>query len=575
MTSAGAVGSTRVGVLGEMTRRLGEVRGRIATMVAALLLIATLLPGTNWTLAPLDPAFASGGYALISVGRGAAEAVADEARALGADDVASLDAIDVVSARVTSSALDGLRRDARVAFIASDAVVTAASDEKHFEKPKGKPSAGNEAIGARQAWGTATGRGVVVALMDTGIADHPDLAGSVVARVDFVNDGATSLDPGGHGTFLAGLVAAHGRTFSGVAPDAKLISLRVLDAQGRGTMHSVLAAFDWVLHNRAAYRVKVLNLSFGAPQTTTYHRTLLARVHERRRRARSASARDLHADRGKGRARGGRPAHRRDTDARPRRSRCTRRAAGACERRTHPFARPGDDAEGDRRARRERDDLGRDQLGKRELGERELECSELGGDRMGERVVGHRVVGRLRGGPMTGNGRINLYVGTVAAAGLVGLVASSRLESLREIDPLMLAVLVLLAVVAQRVPVFLFRSSAISVSFAAVIAAYVLYGTGAAVWVSLAQAVVNSVTPRRKPLRKMAFNFGSFAVSAYLAGEIYRLSGGSTPPTAIAPTLIGVGISAAAYFIVNTSLTAAAIAMSEAQSVLAVWRTND
>src|SRR5438132_1512199 len=280
MTSAGAVGSTRVGVLGEMTRRLGEVRGRIATMVAALLLIATLLPGTNWTLAPLDPAFASGGYALISVGRGAAEAVADEARALGADDVASLDAIAVVSARVTSSALDGLRRDARVAFIASDAVVTAASDEKHFEKPKGKPSAGNEAIGARQAWGTATGRGVVVALMDTGIADHPDLAGSVVARVDFVNDGATSLDPGGHGTFLAGLVAAHGRTFSGVAPDAKLISLRVLDAQGRGTMHSVLAAFDWVLHNRAAYRVKVLNLSFGAPQTTTYHRTLLAGVVE-------------------------------------------------------------------------------------------------------------------------------------------------------------------------------------------------------------------------------------------------------------------------------------------------------
>ena len=45
-------------------------------------------------------------------------------------------------------------------------------------------------------------------------------------------------------------------------------------------MHSVLAAFDWVLHNRAAYHVKVLNLSFGAPQTTTYHRTLLAGVVE-------------------------------------------------------------------------------------------------------------------------------------------------------------------------------------------------------------------------------------------------------------------------------------------------------
>ena len=193
---------------------------------------------------------------------------------------------------------------------------------------------------------------------------------------------------------------------------------------------------------------------------------------------------------------------------------------------------------------------------------------------MGERVVGHRVVGRLRGDPMTGNGRINLYVGTVAAAGLVGLVASSRLESLRAIDPLMLAVLVLLAVVAQRVPVFLFRSSAISVSFAAVIAAYVLYGTGAAVWVSLAQAVVNSVTPRRKPLRKMAFNFGSFAVSAYVAGELYRLTGGLTPPGAIAQTIASVAVSSGAYFLVNTTLTAMAIALSEGQSVLAVWRTN-
>jgi serine protease AprX len=269
-----------LGDVGDVRVRLGEVRGRIAAMAATVLLVANLVPGTNWTLAPIDPALASGGYALISVGRGAAGAIAEEARGLGASDVAALGSIGVVTARFTPSALDGLRRDRRVAFIASDEIVTAASDDRHFERPDGKPSVGNEAIQARQAWSTATGRGVVVAVMDTGIADHPDLEGSVIARFDFVNDGATSLDPGGHGTFVAGLIAAHGRTFSGVAPDAKLISLRVLDAQGRGTMHSVLAAFDWVLHNRAGYQVKVLNLSFGAPQTTTYNRTLLAGVVE-------------------------------------------------------------------------------------------------------------------------------------------------------------------------------------------------------------------------------------------------------------------------------------------------------
>jgi hypothetical protein len=172
------------------------------------------------------------------------------------------------------------------------------------------------------------------------------------------------------------------------------------------------------------------------------------------------------------------------------------------------------------------------------------------------------------------SGRIDLYVGTVTFAGLIALMAASSTQRTDTLDAIMLAVLVALACVAQRLPVFLFRSSAISVSFAAVIAAYVLYGTGAAVWVSLAQALVNSITPRRKPLRKAAFNFGSFALAAFAAGELYHLTGGSTPPTAIAPTLVAVGISAAGYFLVNTALTAIAIAMSEGQNVVAVWRTN-
>src|SRR3989442_3320197 len=164
---------------------------------------------------------------------------------------------------------------------------------------------------------------------------------------------------------------------------------------------------------------------------------------------------------------------------------------------------------------------------------------------MGERVMGERYLGKRYVGGTFVRGRIDLYVGTVAFAGLIALMAASSTQRTDALDPIMLAVLVALACVAQRVPVFLFRSSAISVSFAAVIAAYVLYGTGAAVWVSLAQALVNSVTPRRKPLRKAAFNFGSFALSAFAAGELYGLTGGMTPPGAIAPTLVSVAISAA------------------------------
>ncbi|MDQ2951988.1 MAG: hypothetical protein M3R54_06965, partial [Chloroflexota bacterium] len=79
------------------------------------------------------------------------------------------------------------------------------------------------------------------------------------------------------------------------------------------------------------------------------------------------------------------------------------------------------------------------------------------------------------------------YVVVVAALGAASVVGGSRELRFEAIDPLMLAILVTLAAVTQRMPVLLFRSSAISVSFASVIASYVLYGTGVGVFVSLVQ----------------------------------------------------------------------------------------
>jgi serine protease AprX len=243
--------------------------------VFALALVFTALPGTNWT-APTDPGLVAGDYALVQVAHGAANAVAAKATAAGATDVAALDTIDVVTARLSADALRALQRDPRVAFLGADAIVTAAGGGVKYEKPTSKPITWVDAINAKKAWALSTGRGVTVALMDTGVAEHPDLAGSVLARVDFVQDGETQLDPSGHGTFVAGLIAAHGTTFKGVAPDSKLVSLRVLDRNGTGSMHAVLAAFDWLLRNRATYGIRVLNLSFGAPQTGSYQTSLLA-----------------------------------------------------------------------------------------------------------------------------------------------------------------------------------------------------------------------------------------------------------------------------------------------------------
>ena len=169
-------------------------------------------------------------------------------------------------------------------------------------------------------------------------------------------------------------------------------------------------------------------------------------------------------------------------------------------------------------------------------------------------------------------GATRTYVLTVALVGLVCVAQAARTASFGAVDPLMFVILVLLAAVTQRMPVFLFRSSAISVSFASVIASYVLYGTGVAVFVSLFQAGVNAFTPTRKPVVKAAFNAGSLATSAFVGGEIFALLAPERGD--ILSTCLAVAASALGYFLVNTSLTAGVIALSERQGFLQVWRSN-
>ena len=145
--------------------------------------------------------------------------------------------------------------------------------------------AGILAVNAPQAWSTlgVSGNGVGVAVIDSGVADHPDLAGRVVARVDFTGEQSTG-DPGGHGTHVAGLIAGNGTasngTWTGVAPQANIVSVRVIDANGHATLSTIFAGMQWVLANRSTYNIKVVNLSFGGTPTSGYQNDLLASAAE-------------------------------------------------------------------------------------------------------------------------------------------------------------------------------------------------------------------------------------------------------------------------------------------------------
>ena len=132
-----------------------------------------------------------------------------------------------------------------------------------------------------------TGAGVGVAVIDSGIAAwHDDLTkGSasgtfpygnqrVAKFVDFVNHQLLPYDDNGHGTHVAGTIAGNGydsnREKSGIAPDANLVSLKVLDANGLGTISNIIAALNWVAVNQATYNIRVVNLSVGARVNESY-----------------------------------------------------------------------------------------------------------------------------------------------------------------------------------------------------------------------------------------------------------------------------------------------------------------
>jgi len=167
-----------------------------------------------------------------------------------------------------------------------------------------------------------------------------------------------------------------------------------------------------------------------------------------------------------------------------------------------------------------------------------------------------------------------LYIGAVVIAGAACLVAASLGVKVASLDPLMFVLLLGLAAAAQRNPVMLFRSSAISMSFAIKVAAYVLFGVGVALWVNVVVAAVNAFTPKPKPFRKAAFNFGQLSISTTLAATTYGLVGGKTAPADITSTVIAVAISAAVYFLANSTLTAAVIALTSDAKFVAVWRQN-
>ena len=108
---------------------------------------------------------------------------------------------------------------------------------------------------------------VTVAVLDSGMAPHPDLVGKCIVFKDFVNEKNTLYDDNGHGTHVCGILCGSGEAsqgkYRGIAPSCRLVVCKVLDKRGDGTAETMIEALKWIEAQRRRYDIRIVNISVG------------------------------------------------------------------------------------------------------------------------------------------------------------------------------------------------------------------------------------------------------------------------------------------------------------------------
>lgn len=162
--------------------------------------------------------------------------------------------IPAIACSLPETAVEALRRKISVMYIEPDGVVQAVGQVLPW---------GVDRIDAEKVHSYNKGAGVKIAVVDSGMDyRHPDLDANYKGGYDFVNNDADPMDDNGHGTHVAGIIAAEDNALGvvGVAPEAWLYSLKVLDSTGYGFISDAIAAIDWAVSNG----MHIVSMSLGS-----------------------------------------------------------------------------------------------------------------------------------------------------------------------------------------------------------------------------------------------------------------------------------------------------------------------
>lgn len=229
--------------------------------------VALFLGGVAMTAGAETPARKIVVFKTGVVNDGAKEATIKK---FGGVKIKNLNLINAKAVLLSQKAEAELSRDASVLRVDDDVVVEAleAGAKGKFAGQTSSPQPaqvlpwGIERVGASAVWSTTVGDPIRVGIVDTGIdLSHPDLSVNIKGGYNAIISGKSANDDNGHGTHVAGIIAAVNNSIGvvGMAPAADLYAIKVLNRNGSGWLSDIIEGIDWAIANR----IQVINMSLG------------------------------------------------------------------------------------------------------------------------------------------------------------------------------------------------------------------------------------------------------------------------------------------------------------------------
>jgi serine protease AprX len=236
--------------------------------VLALLLVPSLAPGQSRRVSHDLERF-SGNQAvdvIIQYSSTPSQSHFDRVQARGGSLRSDLRGMKAGAFHVPAAQLAALANDPDVSYISLDRPVFGSTLYSN------NPDFYDQAVLVPSSWNQYDGTGIGIAVIDSGISSNADFGSRIVYSQSFVKGQTSTADAYGHGTHVAGILAGNGanstgskysKTFLGIANNANLINLRVLDQNGASTDSEVIAAIQEAITLKSKYNIRIINLSLG------------------------------------------------------------------------------------------------------------------------------------------------------------------------------------------------------------------------------------------------------------------------------------------------------------------------